>query len=589
MLTRIRLDSRTHRNRPRRSPSVAVTAMLLSLSPFAFADRIQLTDGRVIEGSIVKRTQDPGAPELVHIELSQGIIALPAEQVATVSEATPRERALLEARDKLRVDRPVEAVAAMDRYVQLGGMPDGLAPLLIDNGSAIALSVDAMDAPHRDALRRALDALDRGELGASPDLAHARLWLRLALGDTPQAGALMDRLVPLYYDGRVDQRRALAGWLNGRIDACADKGDNAEGERLLDALGRVDPALAVGRRVQFYMQWARRERDAGRFEEALILYRDRLMPAAPRIAAEFIRRTLEEADRSLGERSGRVVELYERYGLPAVREAASERLVQIHRNDGWRALRRGDYDDARTSFEKANAVIPACADKDLLQLEFHRRRAAIDDADLLARYELGVWCNNRQLDEEALAEFRAAVDSRIVGDNARTYIDQVMNRRAERELAHIMDLYDQRRFREVLDGVFKFQRETYAEGYQQQARRINDLTMKALQISLAERPQQAEALYQQAERAFYQDRYQEADEKLRTIGDHYRDTLVYPQARNLHARVSEKMALSRLEQGDKLPAMIVDTPTTNTPGAASMGDEIGDLYRSLERAHAREP
>jgi tetratricopeptide (TPR) repeat protein len=561
---------------------------IATFAPLAHADRVRLADGRLLEGTIERRARDPQLGEMVTIALPQGRIILPADQVLSVAPSTPRERALLEARDNLRVGRPGDAVAAMDRVLRLGGPADGPAALLIEHGPALARQVGALSADRLTALRRVLAAVEGTALAESSDLTYARLWLHLALNDAAGVAPLFARLVPAYFDGHPDRRRALADWLGGRIDACNEAQDEEHGAGLLDALARVDPALADGRRVQFYLRWARRCREAGDFEQSLKIYTTNLLPISPQIARELTSRTLEHADHTYSQRNeeSRVIELYRRYGLPTVPDAARRRLVQIWRNQGWRALRRSAFDEAEAAFRRADAVTSGSAAKDLTQLEFRRRRRDVPDDDPIARYELAVWANNHQLDDEALDEFRATRASKIVGDNAQAYIGQILNRQAEGELKRLMSLYDAGQYREVLNGVYQFQQQGYAAGYQDQARRLQDLTMNALQIALAQRPQQAQAFYQQAERAFYQEHYEEAAQKLQIIFDHYQDTLVYPQARNLYARVHERLALARIEQGaTQPPTAAKDLTTSPTLKQSPIGGEIDDLYRSLERTH----
>jgi tetratricopeptide (TPR) repeat protein len=283
----------------------------------------------------------------------------------------------------------------------------------------------------------------------------------------------------------------------------------------------------------------------------LRIYADKLFPVAPQVAREFVRRALDEAERSIdqGRNGEEVIALYARYGMPILPDDSRKRMVRLWRNEGWRALRTGKLDQARAAFVHANGIQPGIADEDLARLEFARMQKATPKDDLIGVYALGVWANNHGLDEEALTAFRAAAASPVVGANAQAYVGQVMNRRAEKELKRLMDLYDAGRHEDVLAGVNAFLRQGYAQGYNRQAAQLNALTLNAMQATLAERPQQAQALYQQAERAFDQERYNEAQQQLQAILDHFKDTIVYPQARNLYARVHERQAFSRLEQG----------------------------------------
>jgi tetratricopeptide (TPR) repeat protein len=517
----------------------------------ALADKIQLTNGRVLEGTIDRRAErgKPGAT--VTIALESGSIVVPAREVASVTPSTPTERAMLRARGAIEAGRYDAAVGLMDEALVTGGSPNDVAALLLDGGPALAANVALLRPETRARLAALIDAVAKTPVAERPEMAFVRLWLWLALGQDAKAAPLFQVLPPGWLASHRDRRRALGDWLGRRIDAAVAARDDAQAESLLGHLAKIDPAAAADRRVQFYLQWGRRLRASGDQEGALRIYADKLFPVAPQVAQEFVRRALEEAERSIDQGRGgqEVIALYERYGMPILPDDSRKRLVQLWRNEGWRALRTGKLDQARADFVRANGLQPGSADQDLTRLEFEGMQKATPKGDPIRVYELGVWANNHGLDEEALAAFRASVASPIVGSNAKAYIGQVMNRLAEKELKRLMDLYDAGRHEDVLAGVDDFLRQGYDSGYNRQAAQLNALTLNAMQAVIAERPQQAQALYQQAERAFYQEHYDEARQKAQTVMDHFKDTIVYPQARNLYARVHERQAFSRLEQG----------------------------------------
>lgn len=573
-----------------------VFAGLLAALPAAsaLADRIELSDGRVLEGQVERSFRDPELGDVITIVLPGGRITLPAAQLRSVSESTHDVRLLIEARGALRDGRYAEAIMTMHELVSSPSGPAAIAALLERYGQRMAPRVDAMGPDQHAALSRLLQAAAQADNSRSQDALLARVWLHVALGEREAASALLELLRDVL--ATDDQTRTdLAAWINERIDRLQERGEHEQARDLLELLAPVDPQLASGRRVQFYLTWARSHREAGRYEEALHIYQEMVAPGQPQIAAEFIRRTLAEADQAweLTGRERDLIHLYQTYGLPNLEGTSRQRLVQIWRNIGWRSLRRGEYEDARAAFMQANQFEPGSADADLARVEYRRRRAELADGDLIGHYELGVWAVNNQLDDEALEQFVRASYSPIVGDNARQYILQIRNRQAERELLALMDLYDAREYKRVLEGLHAFRRKGYVAAFQRQADDLERLTLDAMQIALAERPQQAEALLQQAERDFYLDRLDDAQAKLQAIFDHYPRTEAYPRARNLLARVRQKRLLQQVESGDTptLSPADQDLITTRSeqvvPGQVDMGGEIDELYQSLQRLHAR--
>jgi hypothetical protein len=200
---------------------------------------------------------------------------------------------------------------------------------------------------------------------------------------------------------------------------------------------------------------------------------------------------------------------------------------------------------------------------------------------------------NQNLLQPALDEFRVAAQSKSVGPTAEDYIGQILNQLAETELLKIMDLFQAGEYAKVLNATQKFMGEEHPQGYLVQAKEIEDMTKESLQLRIAQRPQQAESLYQQAQRAFYQEQYAKAESLLKTLLEHYRDTVASGRAATLYALVRDKLALARLEEG-KAPKT-ADNPTTAPKGvdgktteSTSKREEIERLIQSLKIANIPE-
>jgi hypothetical protein len=351
---------------------------------------------------------------------------------------------------------------------------------------------------------------------------------------------------------------------------------------LLEILDRVDPDQARLRRVQFFLQWAWRKRQARQYESALDIYTRNVIDLAPQIGRDRIELTLGEAEQWAWEqdRPDSVAELYERYGLPHAPEFSRPRLAQLWRDQGQRFLRGQEFEPARRALEKAEGLEPGAARLDLLRVDYLERSRATGPGDLVARYELGVWCLKNDLLEEALTELRQVRRHDVIGENARAQIQQVRHRMAEKQLEHLMDLYDQGQYIEAISGVQGFFEEGFPAGFRDQASQIEQLARDKLRLVKSERPQQAEGIFQQAERAFYDRQYPEADRLLLTVLDRFADTDVAERARRLQVQVKDKLDLMYLEQGLPLPALDDSSaPPTSTAQPATTS-------RTLERTTA---
>lgn len=572
---------------------LCLLGLAAAMTPAARADRIELTNGRSMEGTVVRRTTDPQKGELVTIRTGQAELTMPAAQIASITQSTPAQQALLRADASLKTGNYDDGAKALAQALDAGGTVDGPDALIAEYGAILAEQSVRLTPESRQALIRVLTSIGQTPGAAEGRSFDARLALNLSLGEDAAAQVMIVGLSADYFAQHPARQQQLTQLLNARLDRQAQTGDYPGGLATLDLVKAIDPQLADGLRIQHLMRWGRALREAGQFEDALRVYLEQMKPVSPEIALEFVRQTLDEAEKTYqqGNQDARAIDLLTRYGLPNIPEEARGRLVRIWKALGWRALRNDEFDAAEKAFKQADATMPGTASVDLKRLEFRRREAAMTEGDLLGFYDLGVWCYENQINDRALEAFTKAAASEIVGDNARAYIERINNIQAELDLRRMFDLFDEGNFRDVLQEMNRFEQRGYAKGYQAQAIKIRDLTLEAMRLRMEERPQQAEAIFQQAQRAYLQGHYEEAQTRLKTIFEQYRDTITYPSARNFYAQVRDKLALAALEQGQTKPqtADSATTATTITTTLASppegISKEIDDLYRSLERIH----
>lgn len=572
---------------------IFLSIFLFILACSTQADRIVMKDGRVIEGVIYHDPNRVGEHQVV-LKMGDGRVMLDRREIETIVEATPGENALLMARDALQIERPGEAALAIARTIELGGSLDGLAMLLVKHGRILFEQFDQLDTKARAALRSALPHLQRAKLPQQDDLHWILAALYFKLGDRDSARHLLGFVDSNPSPQASETQGLLLQWLNGEIERVMAKKEYLEGLALLKDMESVDLQAAQARRIQFFLEWARHHRQANEYEQALGIYRDYVASNYPQITEELVLRTLEEAENHLRlqDQLPRAAKLYEQFGLPLAPDHARRQLAELWRDQAWRLVRADALDEADYAFKQAEQYVEGSTTLDRQRMEYRRKLAQIEPGDLIGRYEIGVWALEQGLHKEALNEFRIAERSDIVGRNARAYIGKLQNILAEQELEEIMNLYEGGEFVRALNEIHQFHQAGYLPGYIAQARQIEELIREAMRLRAAERPQQAEALYQQAERAFYQDDYRQAQEKLETLLEHYPDSIVYPRARNLYQVVREKVLLQDLEKGRQTAQ--ADAPTTHTQAPVGVEGsqqteprmtrkEIDKLYEELER------
>mgnify|MGYP006282437901 CR=1 FL=1 len=564
------------------------TAVVLGLVPGTLrAERIQMTDGRLLEGKILSRSDEAPASGTITLRLGAGTMTLDVAHIESIEPSTPAGEGWIEARDWILREEPGRACAALARASEAGAPAERLMKLLDAHCAAFIEGVDQMGPVHRRQLGRVLGSLGPIDNEQPESSIGTRIRLHVSLEEFSEAAELVKALGPEYFNTRDPLRRMLVEWLQNRIDVLFARARYDGIVELLDLLKRMAPEISQGRRLQFYLQWASLERGNGNHERALQLYIRHVLDETPTIARDRIALTLMEAHAQAraDQDPMRAVELYQQYGLPHIPEIATKQMAQILLNHGWRMLRQDRIGAARSAFTRARRFDAERAQRGLLQCEYHQRADRVREGDLQERYELALWCKRNELLEAALEEFESLRTEPLVGENASTHVRQLRNQMAEAELNKLLDLFDQERYADVMRQAHTFYQQDYTGSYKDQARQIEELARDAIRLRQAERPQQAEALYQRAERAYYLGRYDEARQLLDTLLTHYRDTITYPRARAFSAMVRNKLDLETLEHGER-PVVQGDdhAPLSPEGDEPTTRSEIRRLIQALRSA-----
>lgn len=560
---------------------IAAAAMIVIFAAGrpAFADRIYRNDGRVLEGTL-----DPGWKEQandVRIRVGRATITVPRAQVRQIVPGGKGDNEMIAAREAFSRREISQGIVAIANGLKAGAASESAASLLMAQRDAIIKATDDLKPEARAALSGILTKFDDVRTPRADELIATRVQLHAALGEFDRIEGLLEVLGPKYFGDNKEMTERLTQRLQGQIerDLLGDRYEN--GLKTLKLIERIDPAFARARKTQYVLEWGKRLRDAGRATEALDLYVDQLIDVDPAIARDRIRVTLDENEISMRQSGqlARAAELYELYGLGQVPEFARERLVRLWRDMGARHARAGRFDEARNDYRKAEGYQPGMGATELMRVDYREKLAAISRNDLVAHYELGVWCRQKGLNDEALHEFERAIGDPVVGPNAQAYIGQIRVDLADRELKRILQMYEGGQLVDALAAVQQFMNTSPGEGFLKQAREMDKMIRDAVRMRQAEPNQQAAGLLDQAQRAYYSGKYEEANRLLDAIFKHHKGTMTYQQARNFYAMVRDRLALSQLESGKTpAPATFNDALTTGSPSTAK---EVDRMMRGL--------
>ncbi len=550
-------------------------------APGAWGDRIEYKDGRVLSGIILRHSD-----EAISIYDGLGTITVPASAILRVIEESEAEDRLIEAGGRLSAGRAAEGIALLGQAAREGVNPESLAAVMFRHGPAILATIPRLPASVKPDWAEALARIDGVELPRQADFMMARLEWHLQSGDLATAGRLLEE-IEARHPAMLDERRErLTRTLDALIETALEEQRFSEALDLVIELRRLDADHAGSKRIEYALLVARRLRDQARYEEALRVYADQLMDLSPEIARNRIADTAEEAEAHYRVRNelGRAIDLIETYALPHVPEMATPRLLGLWRDLGWRFLQRGEFQEARSVLARGELLQAGSMRREFLYCEYFERSAGLPPEDHAGQFQLAEWCLEAELLEEARKAYQAAAGSEALRPFAQTRLAVVENALRELELERLMDLYDAGQFVKAIEGLAEFRRQPLPEGFRRQAIQLENLAKDALKIAVAERPQQAEALWQQAQREFFTGSPAQALELMRTVMEQYADTPASARARQFYEAIQPRLALESIERRGLRTSARPGRSRVNldyVPGSA-LADEIRRLRSSAE-------
>lgn len=569
---------------------LACIAFLAVGHSLARADRVEYIDGRLVHGVITNET-----PDSVTIHDGSAEFKIPRNLIRKVIAGNPADRFLIRARNDLAQGRGYEAIATLGRAAKEGVEPESLAAVMLFHEKELTPLIASFTSEARSAFKAALDHISPAQLPRQGDLIKAEIHWRLEMGDAAEARALLTKLKSDFPRSFDLYKGDLINVIESQIDVALQAEKYSESIDLLEQLRTLDAERAGGKRVEFVLLWARSERDRGHFREALDIYNRQLKDESPRIAADRIMTTLAEAERDYRAKGkvGEVIGLYETYGLPASGLAATERLSQLWRELGTKFLHDGQMQMAREAFTRAEKLQPGTAVRDLSFCDYFEKKKALAPGDHVGFYDLGEWCLKAGLTEEARESFVDAAESEILRADAYAEIDKIDNSHAETELNRLLDLYGHGEYFGVIEGLGKLEAGNISPGFREQAEKLKKLTHDAITVSAEARPQQAEVLMQQAERAYFTGKRAEAFNLLNALTQRYSDTPAAARAQKFIRLVGPQVDLDKIERGAKSDMTPAAAPASAASSGARPPDDtdsaIADEIRRLRSKSAQKP
>ncbi|MCC6548021.1 hypothetical protein IT570_12720 [Candidatus Sumerlaeota bacterium] len=560
----------------------AILACLVSLLGTVRADKITLSNGRVIEGRVVAREGDR-----VVVESGGMVTRLSASSVVSVQKVAEYLNVLRGAEESFRRRDVVGGIDKLKAALTEGASVQDARAVLDTAGPIIRSTVGAARDSEKISLRRALHDLVETDLLTTGTMIQTAQNLR-ALDDWDAAVELLDRMPPetlgedpmtrawsLEFMRTLVRRQLARGDFEGAI-ACVEKirrisGDDSSPEIPLAHLTRAAAA-----------------RDRNDYTLALgIIARD-LASQVPEIARNRALFTIEEmkawAQKNRKFREAREALLPIQRVFPVEAAAAEQFLMAGEVEDDL------NHDDSAAALELADSIPEEQREPKLQKLRneaFHAEamKRLADEREPLALLNHGRWCAENGLLDEAMLIFNRTRDNpnlRDVSDEALT------NTRRERDTKLLEEAQEFMKLGNIAEVTARTQviltNPNLGSSLTEEAQKLEALAKASSRRDAEARPYQAEVIFQQAERDYFQQNFEGALKYVSLILNDFADTPAAGRATSLLPEIVRALELAYLEgKISTLPKLPPKFSFDKVQRTDRLGEEVTRLLDSINK------
>lgn len=535
-------------NRRCRWTTPPLLLLVTFVCPACWADQVFLRNGRTVEGVV-----DESRPGMVRVETPSGVVSFPLGNVLRVEKYSNRANA--RARSELAIGKGGlgSALASIESAnSEPQSRQKAIDDFLKSHGEGIVKNAGSMSASDMTAFENSIS--DRP---TSPPSELLVTLGRVRAQRSDWTGFVDDllKVEPVYWRKNPSQAKTVQPVVEQSIKEFLALGRNDEALKAVRLLSNVVPTEGTrSNRVQFELAEAERLATSGRFEEALQLLSGSLAPLAPGIALDSTRKILREATTTLSPSAlaptaDSVAHSFLETSAPiSGRVGLMQETIAI-------LISTERYDQAKKAADRLSLLQADAGATELHRVEFARRRAAISDSDLLARYQLAVWGIEMGLHDEPLIEFQAARISPTLKENAELQIELLQASEQKSELEEIAVLYQNAQYPEVIRRADDFRKRTTKGPYYTEAGSLLELSRYALKRGKELKGDRGVALLQNAERLVLQGRNEEALPILTRIQVDYAGSAISKRASEMRRKAEASLQSKSASVTAPPPAM----------------------------------
>ena len=545
------------------------------------ADWITLRDGRREQCVILEMT-----PTEIRVERT-GVVNLPMTQVVKVERESSADNAVLRAAYafnayKTNPSALLQAIRAYSAAHQEGASGQTLCSSLL---TILQTMNNSGEEPSQEAMVALADLLSL-LVGTASDGASEDFFLRgshfLAhAGRMDPAIALFGKISEASRLKHPEWQRQLTDLVAVDIQALiADQKMEDALERLL-VLGRLDPRRERSSQIWAQLAQADIHRRAHRHREAIDIYATQTAVEYPEVARTRTVATIREAidDAAKSGLYSKIIPMTMGDSIKLLGQKAAESLrAQVYRQWGLWALKQKQYEQARECMDHYSILSPSDGQTLLDLVSFHEKLALLPPNDPEAHYQLGVFCRERGLDDQAREQFSLIARDPNWGQLATKQLADLENQKLESLLNHAIELKNQKAYQQAREEVARVLKETTDPELEELARRAMDVILKAMEYEKKKDPLEAEVLWQQAERCILPDENQTCLELLNRILRDYGDTSAAKRAAQKKRQMIERGARDTVQTA----SVYDEEPKPTSAPATKPKDELVDPVRLRE-------
>lgn len=465
----------------------------------ARADWLIRADGQR-EKCIVVRAND----QYIRIQRGEAILDIPANN-ATYERQTAAENAVLLAEYGLG-SQPLSQTVAQYRDALAQGAPGRL---VCDSVAVMLRWLEERETEAPEESKAALDGFLAELAGPASDGATEDFLYRAAMrlvqdGAVQPAMALFAKIPAEQLQLDPSIRASIADEVVKQIDGLLDKRDFTAAADRMEALYLLDPERAKSCQASMHLASAGAMRAAGDYAGALEIYARDLYPEFPAIACDRGEAALREAAghaHKTGDFAAAEA-LALGPGKALLGEAGvSGLLAELYKDWGMTRLGEARFEEARVAFRRYYALRPDEEMTLLKTVEYRERKAQVPEGFFEEHYLLGKWCLENGIPDCAAAEFQIAREDPDFREVCDFELRDLESGRYERMLREAIDLKNQNLFVEARAQVDFVLRHAGEGKLHTQALEVLDLVEKSKALAQARVKQEAEVLFQNAERS----------------------------------------------------------------------------------------